>query len=45
MTLLTLVWVSVPPFFFALVALYIFALRLGVLPTFGMVSPDYPSTT
>jgi peptide/nickel transport system permease protein len=39
LTVLTLVWVSVPAFFFALVALYLFALRLNVLPTFGMITP------
>jgi len=36
---LSTVWISVPAFFFALVALYIFALRLQVLPTFGMNTP------
>jgi peptide/nickel transport system permease protein len=39
LTVVTLVWVSVPAFFFALVALYVFALRLNILPTFGMVTP------
>jgi peptide/nickel transport system permease protein len=33
------IWISVPAFFFALVALYIFALRLQILPTFGMQTP------
>jgi peptide/nickel transport system permease protein len=33
------VWISVPAFFFALVALYVFALRLQILPTFGMQTP------
>jgi peptide/nickel transport system permease protein len=36
---LSTVWISVPAFFFALVALYLFALRLQVLPTFGMNTP------
>jgi peptide/nickel transport system permease protein len=36
---LSTVWISVPAFFFALVALYVFALRLQVLPTFGMNTP------
>ena len=36
---LSTIWISVPAFFFALVALYIFALRLQVLPTFGMNTP------
>jgi len=39
LTLLSLTWVSVPAFFFALVGLYIFALKLNWLPTFGMVTP------
>jgi peptide/nickel transport system permease protein len=39
LTALSMVWISVPAFFFALVALYIFALKLGVLPTFGMDTP------
>jgi peptide/nickel transport system permease protein len=34
-----LTWVSVPAFFFALVGLYVFALKLNLLPTFGMVTP------
>jgi peptide/nickel transport system permease protein len=39
LTLLSLTWVSVPAFFFALVGLYIFALKLDWLPTFGMTTP------
>ena len=36
LTVLALFAVSVPAFFFALVALYIFALKLGWFPSFGM---------
>jgi peptide/nickel transport system permease protein len=39
LTVLSLTWVSVPAFFFGLVGLYVFALRLNLLPTFGMVTP------
>ena len=39
LTFLSLTWVSVPAFFFALVGLYVFALKLNLLPTFGMVTP------
>jgi peptide/nickel transport system permease protein len=39
LTILSMVWVSVPAFFFALVGLSIFALKLQVLPTFGMSTP------
>src|SRR5215470_135708 len=39
LTVLSLIWVSVPAFFFGLVGLYIFALRLNILPTFGMSTP------
>jgi peptide/nickel transport system permease protein len=39
LTSLSMVWISVPAFFFALVALYIFALQLRLLPTFGMATP------
>jgi peptide/nickel transport system permease protein len=40
---LSTVWISVPAFFFALVALYVFALKLQVLPTFGMNTPGSDS--
>jgi peptide/nickel transport system permease protein len=39
LTGLSMVWISVPAFFFALVALYLFALQWRVLPTFGMGTP------
>ena len=39
LTVLSLTWVSVPAFFFGLVGLYVFALRLNLLPTFGMTTP------
>ena len=42
MTVLSSVWMSVPAFFFALVALYVFSLKLQILPTFGMGSTDEP---
>jgi peptide/nickel transport system permease protein len=35
-TVFALITVSVPPFFIALIALYVFALKLGWFPTFGM---------
>jgi peptide/nickel transport system permease protein len=42
LTVLSSVWMSVPAFFFALVALYVFSLKLQILPTFGMGSTDEP---
>jgi len=39
LSVLSLTWVSVPAYFFALVGLYVFALRLNILPTFGMHTP------
>ncbi len=39
LTVLTLVWTSVPGYFIGLVALYVFALRVPILPSGGMVDP------
>jgi peptide/nickel transport system permease protein len=44
LTVLSLFGLSIPGFFFALVALYIFAARLQVLPAFGMASGTGPPT-
>lgn len=38
LTVLSLLGISVPGFFFALLALYVFAFRLRLLPAFGMYS-------
>lgn len=37
-TIFSLLWVSVPGFFAALVALYLFSLRIPIFPSFGMTS-------
>lgn len=42
LTVASLFGLSIPSFFFALVALYIFAARLQVLPAFGMASGTGP---
>ena len=39
LTILSMVWISVPAYFFALVGLYLFSLKLQILPTFGMTTP------
>lgn len=44
LTVLSLLGASVPGFFFALLALYIFAFRLRVAPAFGMYSITGPQT-
>ena len=40
LTILSIIWISVPAFFFALIGLYVLSLKLQWLPTFGMVTPD-----
>jgi peptide/nickel transport system permease protein len=40
LTILSVIWISVPAFFFGLIGLYILSLKLQWLPTFGMVTPD-----
>jgi peptide/nickel transport system permease protein len=37
-TLFSLLWVSIPGFFIALVALYLFSLKIPIFPSYGMMS-------
>lgn len=39
LTILSMFWISVPAYFFALIGLYIFSLKMQVLPTFGIATP------
>lgn len=39
LTIVSMFWLSVPAYFFALIGLYIFALKLQWLPTFGIATP------
>jgi peptide/nickel transport system permease protein len=39
LTIVTMFWLSVPAYFFALIGLYVFSLKLQVLPTFGIATP------
>ena len=43
LTVLAFFGVSVPGFFFALIGMYIFSVRLGWLPVFGMWTPGEPT--
>ncbi|MFV0401641.1 MAG: ABC transporter permease [Oscillospiraceae bacterium] len=45
-TLFTLIFISIPTFVFGLLLMFIFPVKLGVLPLNGMVTPgyNYPST-
>ena len=39
LTILSMFWISVPAYFFALIGLYVFSLKLQILPTFGIATP------
>lgn len=44
LTILTMFWISVPAYFFALIGLYVFSLKLQILPTFGIATPGSDNT-
>lgn len=44
-TVVSLSAVSIPGFFLCIVAIYVFALQLGILPSAGMSTPGAPSLT
>ena len=43
LTIVSMFWISVPAYFFALIGLYVFSLKLQILPTFGMSTPGSDS--
>jgi peptide/nickel transport system permease protein len=43
-TVLAFFCLSVPTFFFAMIGIYVFAVKLGWLPVFGMWTPGEPNT-
>src|SRR5262245_13504368 len=41
-TTISFAWISMPGFFFGLILVYLISLKLGWLPSFGMVTPGRP---